>query len=233
MNYGATYQCYETSGTSPGIITDDCTDTGADGSSTYTSSASSSNAVLRTGIDMVNSFKGKITSDDAANTSDASGSSTFTTITDWFSFDNWYRIWGKNGVIDNDNSREDCASGETCQIWDFRVTTSDTVIRNRSNDGNNANATFANNSTCPAAVHGNKTLTDQQTTSNTFLINALEIRGDAVGDDDGLCESNESCIYSPNFGVYQVSGDYTSQSCIFQDGTVSGVKMYAYPTNGI
>ena len=67
---------------------------------------------------------------------------------------------------------------------------------------------------------------------NTFLVNATEVFDDAIGDDDGLCESLEACIYSPNFGSYQGEGDYLSQTCIFSNGTVSGVTMYAYPSNG-
>ena len=29
----------------------------------------------------------------------------------------------------------------------------------------------------------------------------MEIIGDFIGDDDGLCESNEDCIYAPNWGA--------------------------------
>jgi hypothetical protein len=58
----------------------------------------------------------------------------------------------------------------------------------------------------------------------------IEIFFDNKGDYDGLCESNEACIYSPNFGVYQGNGDYLADgSCIFMGGTVSDVTMYAYP----
>ena len=36
----------------------------------------------------------------------------------------------------------------------------------------------------------------------TVLRNAIEIIGDGIGDDDGLCGTNESCIYTPNIGAY-------------------------------
>ena len=115
---------------------------------------------------------------------------------------------------------------------------------------------------CPAAVHGNYILDDQQHRAyypginaievigdglgnddgiceigeecfNRFLVNAVEILGDRVGDDDGLCESGERCIYSPSFGAYQGEGDYLSAgTCLFSDGMVRGVMMYAYPQNG-
>ena len=107
------------------------------------------------------------------------------------------------------------------------------MIRNKSGDGLTANEAFIANSTCPSAVNGNYSLTDLATPPHTFLVNAVEIMGDEIGNENGLCESNESCIYSPNFGVYQGEGDYLSNgTCLFVDGTVSGVTMYAYPTNG-
>jgi len=54
-----------------------------------------------------------------------------------------------------------------------------------------------------------------------------------VGDDDTLCEDDEVCIYAPNLGAYQGHGDYASQTCNYlTGGQITGVTMYAYPTNG-
>jgi hypothetical protein len=65
-------------------------------------------------------------------------------------------------------------------------------------------------------------------------MNAVELPGYYPGNNNnGLCESGETCVYSPNFGAYQGEGDPLSQApCVFSDGTVAGVTMYAYPTNG-
>ena len=85
-------------------------------------------------------------------------------------------------------------------------------------------------------MNGNKatTYTNSVPVTYTFLANAMEIMGDGIGNDNGLCETGESCIYTPNFGAYQGEGDYMAQgTCSFQNGTVSNVKMYAYPTIGI
>ena len=119
-------------------------------------------------------------------------------------------------------------------------------------NGVTQNPGFVNGASCPANVDGNKTITDnvkaenidasggdkdgicergEACFTNTYLMNAIEVVGDYIGDDDGLCESNESCIYAPNYGVYQGTGDYTAQTCVFSDGTVSGVTMYAYSSN--
>ena len=136
-----------------------------------------------------------------------------------FNFENPYRIWVNDGG--------------GLEIMDFQLKATDTVFRNTTNDGENQNQPFVAGATCPMAVNGNYTMTDQHSAPNTFLVNAQEIFFDGVGDDDGLCESNEACIYSPNFGVYQGHGDYLANgTCNFQNGTVTGVQMYAYPSNG-
>jgi hypothetical protein len=61
----------------------------------------------------------------------------------------------------------------------------------------------------------------------------LPCEGDEVGDENGLCESHEHCIFSPNFGAYQGEGDpYGGGSCVFANGVVYDVTMHAYPVNG-
>jgi hypothetical protein len=222
-----------------GNNTQDCrADNGTAGFTSACANQGSSTATWRTGKTLANSFVGKVTSNDTANASDSSGSQSFASITDWFNFDNRYRGWGRDGsAFPNADNRNACSSG-TCRIWDWRVRSTDTVIRNTSNDGSTQNGAFVANSACPAAVGGSYTIVDQLTTANTFLVNAIEVIGDytngkMVGDDDGLCESNEACIYSPNYGAYQGEGDYISNgTCTFSGGTVTGVTMYAYPTNG-
>jgi|GEM_PF-5693404 len=39
--------------------------------------------------------------------------------------------------------------------------------------------------------------------ATTFLANASEIIGDNIGNDNGLCESNETCVHNANIGAYQ------------------------------
>lgn len=208
-------RCSVTGGTNPGT-TATCGNNGT----------SDANWVYFTLGNYSNPLVGDVSSD-ATNPQGGTGSASYASITDWLNFANIYRGWQRS-----DDSAQ-CVSGQTCQITDLRLRAADTLVRNRSNDGLNPNTAFTAGATCPAAVHGNKALTDQQTAANTFLINATEIINDGVGDDDGLCESGEECIYSPNFGAYQGEGDYKAAgTCLFQDGTVKAVKMYAYPTNG-
>ncbi len=75
-----------------------------------------------------------------------------------------------------------------------------------------------------------------------YLLNAQEIFSDIIGDDDGLCESNEDCIYTPNLGSYQGHGDFVSAQTVVSNtqicpdigagGSIENVTLYKYSTNG-
>ena len=203
------------SGTNLAVGTGACTPTG--GSVTVTS-----------GLSVATSFAG-IVKNDSSNADTGSlntdGQLAFASVTDWINFDNLFYQWGDATVFGNpvDSSNHDsCEDSGTCGIWDWRFAVGDTVIQS-------INGAYVNNSTCPASVHGNVATTDNHTSANTFLLHAEEVIGDELGDEDGLCESSEACIYSPNLGAFQGEGDYTTQNCTFQDGAVTGVTMYSYP----
>lgn len=194
-----------------------------------------STATVNTNVNFFSDVVGRVVSDDTQNSSDTAGSATYPAAPltfDWHSFEHWYRAWGMNGSTNwNDALNIGRCSSGSCGIWDLSLQPFATKLKNTSYDGINQNSTFTAGSQCPSAVDGSVTRTDE--VLNVYLINAREIFNDNFGDDDGLCESNEECTYSPNFGAYQGHGDYyLSGVCDFVDGTVSGVKMYAYPNNG-
>lgn len=86
------------------------------------------------------------------------------------------------------------------------------------------------------------------TTTQTYLIGAYEIlddkdsSGSIIGDEDGLCESGESCMIQPNFGYYQGHGNIVPASqtvantptCadIGTGGTIQNVTLFKYDQNG-
>ena len=179
-----------------------------------------------TGFDLSGSYVGYVT--DSVNASNANGLNAYASITDWTNFENPYRTWGPSGTGGFlDKSRVDrCASG-TCQIYDTRLNVSDTVLRN-------ANGVFTNGAACPASINASiaaNVITD--TSGRTFLKNAVEIIGDGIGNENGLCESGEACIYAPNAGAYQGEGNYATQTCTYTGGNgVTNVTMYGFPTDG-
>jgi hypothetical protein len=67
--------------------------------------------------------------------------------------------------------------------------------------------------------------------TTTFLANAVEIIGDGIGNENGLCESNETCLYPPNIGSYQGHGALVPVSG-FRNGTLSEITLQKYELNG-
>jgi parallel beta-helix repeat protein len=181
--------------------------------------------------DLAGSFVGKVTADDADNASDQAGVAVAAQIEDWLSFASRFRGWGRDGaIVLDDSNRGQCSGSETCSIWDWRLRAADTILRNTSSNGMGPNSEFLANTVCPGAAHGDVVLSDDQ--GRTFLVNAQELIGDGPGDDDGLCESDEACLYSPNFGAYQGEGELLGP-CLFENGAVDGVTLYAQSVNGV
>lgn len=165
---------------------------------------------------------------------------------DFFNFENFYRAWSTKGdSLFATNSRGRILTWATMplQIADYSLSSSDptgSYIYNNTNvnavatTGSSNGAAIQSGLACPTAANGNKTTTTNRSSgvNDTFLLNAWEVLGDGIGDDDGLCESNEKCIYTPNFGAYQGHGSLVQ--CTFNDagGAVTGVQMWGYSSNG-
>ena len=232
--------CALTGGTNPGLVDTTCTSTGADGSSSYPA-GNASDAVLRTGRSMATSIVGKLSAGDTTNLfDDATGGATFpasSALVDWNGFDSPFRAWGVDGsAFPNNDHRGPWASGAG-RIWDFRLRASDSTLLNRSGDGSSANAALVPGAACPAPAGGSVTATDLQAPAHTYLLSAVEVvdpaapEYSAAGNHNGLCESNEHCVYTPNFGAYQGHG--ALGTCVFTDGTVAGVTLFGYSQNGL
>jgi len=143
-----------------------------------------------------------------------------------------YKGWGQShaDAFPTTNHQGQCITSENCQIFDSSLSSSSSNLLNKSFDGAAVNGSFTSGATCPSDVDGDKSLTSSS--GQIFLISAYEVGNDSIGDDDGLCEASEACIYAPNFGAYQ--GHSTLGSCSFNaNGGISGVTMYGYAANGI
>jgi hypothetical protein len=226
-------------------VTGRCTASGTDGSTDWTNQPDS-NAYLRTNHNLLDSFYGEVTEDSYNQT--ATLVEEQTNITDWTSFENVFRMWGLAGATTNHlqvDQRGICTgAGIDCRVWDWRLVAgaTDNILFNRSGNytvGDQVNEVFVGDgiTNCPSAVNGDITMVNSFSTPLTYLVNALEISDDEIGNDNTLCETGESCIYSPNIGPYQGEGNYQSNgTCNFVDGVgatpVSSITMYAFPTNG-
>jgi len=186
---------------------------------------------LVTGVDPANSFVGLPIADSSNTTAGFTSPLAYASITDFVHFANLYRGWGldSSSTIFAPGNTGNC-SGGTCQLYDYTLAASDVVMRNKF-------GTWANNGTCPA-------LTDSTVASNVitdaagrkYLAYAVESMDPFLnpgGNYDGLCESGEVCVFTPNIGSYQGSGDIsTTTPCTVTGGNgVVNVTLYAYPTN--
>jgi hypothetical protein len=205
-----------------------------------------------TGISLANSFVGKVTTDDTSNPIDTNGFSS-SAPANVFDLQNQFRAWGLDGIaFPNITNAGQCSTN--CRIWDWSLKSSDNVVRNvnacpsgtivdtHTWSGSAANQTYCDNNYLGSKLSGSTCVT-------TFLRNAVEIFADGVGNDNGICESNEDCMYTPNIGAYQghskdatslfklIPASQTSSTTnVCQDigtgGTITNVKLYKFETNG-
>jgi parallel beta-helix repeat protein len=80
---------------------------------------------------------------------------------------------------------------------------------------------------------GDDTLTHTWSDGSPIVLlrHAVEIQGDEIGNDNNLCESGEDCLYTPNIAAYQGHGNLVSAGA-FTDGTLTGITLWKYETNG-
>jgi len=205
--------CNVSGGLNEGLVNQSCLNSG------------SSDAVLSTGVTSVASFAGKVVSDDTVNLSDINGSAWFNSISDWTGFENVFRIWGRDGAAFASTTNQGyAASTEECRIWDWS-------LAEAGDTGDNGGAVLLNVKTLPT---GDDTISHAWAGTSTvaiFLRNAMEIPDDGVGNDNLLCEADDDCQYLPNIGAYQGHGSLVSAGS-FTSGTVTGVSLVEYSTNG-
>ena len=190
----------------------------------FNCNTSDPNLNLITGASANNTLLGFVPSDSANGSAiPGSGFINYGAITDWENFDNWYRGFTRAGsttFIDNAND-ERCDGSEICGLFDASLKTGDTGVA--------GGPVALGTNQCP----GSEDYFSSTTTGN-YLMNAVEIMEDFIGNDDGLCQSGEDCIFSPNIGAYQGHGPLVPSSCpaIGAGGTISDVNLFDFTTNG-
>lgn len=232
-----------TGGANQGVVNGTCAPQGA------------SDFTLSTNINPTNSFVGKVATNDSKNNSDTLGLATYALANDWINFENRYRGYGLDGGAFPVLGNQGVCTAASCRIWDWNLKATDGEYRNllAIPTGNNTaihkwSATSQATCTQPGATWVASGLCDKppytETTTcvanggtigsgciSTFLRNAYEVLEDGIGNENGLCESNEVCIYTPNIGAYQGHGNLVSAGG-FTNGTITGVTLMRYDTNG-
>ena len=220
----------------------------------------SSTATRFTGVSLMNSHVGSINpTEDNSNTSDTGGTATGSAITVWVLFDSLFRAWSLQGAATYPSTTQQgqCIGAAACDIYDWRLRTSDSNLRGVLTvpDGNLSlparwnvtgqahcetipGAFWASNAVCSYPGYFDSASCTgaggDWATAKCFSVvlgNAYEFIGDNIGNENGLCESDEQCIYSPNIGSYQGEGTLNSAGS-FTDGSVQGVNLLQWGTNG-
>jgi hypothetical protein len=224
--------CFVNAGTDPGLDNGTCANNGT------------SDASLTTGIALTNSFIGKVSADDGQNADDTNGVVAVfpadPTIFDWSHFENPYRGWGKDGSAFPNADHQGRWTTGAGRIWDWSLSSTDTVLRDALSlpTGNDSlthtwsgTPVSTDNAGCDAMVADSVWNGTDMVCETTFLRRATELMGDGIGNENTLCESGETCLYMPNIGSYQGHGNLISAGT-FSDGTISGVRLVKYDTNG-
>ncbi|MCH2534267.1 MAG: right-handed parallel beta-helix repeat-containing protein [Bdellovibrionales bacterium] len=141
-------------------------------------------------------------------------------------------------------STSSCSTSQTCTLYSITLNRSNSNILDSSysfsgvahSNNNYAPSTGKfNNPDCSSALNKEAIYKNSVGVSEYYLSNAAEINTDFIGNNNGLCESNETCILSPNLGAYQghMGTDNDYKKCNFSSSTnVINVEVYAHPYNG-
>ena len=219
LNLSGDNACVPPSGPSPGI---DAACTLTDGSSGTVTLDPNLGAVL-----------GPLAMDDPLNDSDTDGGARFESIVDWSGFGNPWRMWSFDAFAGSPLARLGCGPGSVCRIWDFTPTADSGLL----------DLLAAPDPILDAHVHvfdptqvASCADTPGGTTDGlycpvTFLSGAVELFNDGIGNDNGLCETMESCLVLRNLGAYQGHGPLAFEGAVNGVDLV-GVHLYRYGLNG-
>jgi hypothetical protein len=216
-----------------GNVAGDCSDAvPASGVSAACANEGASNATLRTGVSLTTSFVGQVDVDDAVNAADLLGAAPYDTLTDWTGYEHALRGWSLQLAFPSASTAGRCGAGDDCRIFDWALVETGATLLGAlpAPDGDDVVVHTWAASTEGACDDVDGTWGGSACTS-TFLRHAQETLADAFGNDNGLCESVDSCYYLPNLGAYQGHGPII-RGPAFVDGVVEQVTLRQLRFNG-
>ena len=221
-------------------------------------SAECNTGIVAPAIDSGSFFVGRALQDDTVNTSDTDGrvddhpgDSDF----DWTGFENSFRAWGKSDgksfPSEGQRGRWDPSTDENPspgQIWDWSLADRSPLIGQdllwENMKAITQNDSYPRFSPTEAVTHTwSSEFTDADCTSrggdwdgksctSTFLRYAHEVLLDGIGNENGLCDAGETCIYAPNLASYQGHGKLVDADWFTSPADVPSVTLLEYEHNG-
>ncbi len=143
-----------------------------------------STANVRTGVTASDDY-GRFVSTDDTNPADPISAQEELDPDAWSEFDRFERGWGLNHAPGEPSDRRACKGGQTCRMWEWSLAETSAL-----------RAVFDDSMPCFAG----ESMTDFADPPNTYFTSAVEIAYDFIGDEDGLCEAGEACIFTPHLG---------------------------------
>jgi len=172
-----------------------------------------------TGCTLAGHFVGKVATPDAVNQSAANPTGPFFSVTDWTRFVDRFRGWGVESTdafpAASTGGRCFLAPVSDCRMWDWSLMVGPARLMGNAT-GRLVNHVWyratppASQADCNALVRGSFFIPTGPPGVNVcqsvVLLGAIEVAGDGIGNDNGLCENGETCWMAPNLGSYQGHG---------------------------
>lgn len=124
-----------------------------------------------------------------------------------------------------------------CLLWDFTMKSGSPVLNiNAAPRAPNSflehtwSVSASNDNDCAIRAPGSK-FASVNTCVSRHLKFTYELVGDEVGNDNGLCESNETCVFSPNAGAYQGEGAL-GDAQVFSNSEFEKITLLRFARNG-
>lgn len=150
---------------------------------------------------------------------------------------------------------DDARGTPTCEVYDLRLRETDTTLRERNPTFPTGDDIYAVEVSrratfgpavpdCDDFVPGSEafqvagdettdTADDEYWCVARYLRDASEVVGDYVGNENGLCESGERCVFMPNLGAYQGHGPLLPVHTIGTGGTLENIELLQFEQNGV
>ncbi len=116
-------------------------------------------------------------------------------------------------------------SSGICTLMDWRLLTTSTNLL----DTNSISSIMAEHTSLKKDEEENGKMLE---VAVPYLENSVEIVSDNIGNNNGLCENNETCLYTPNLGAYQGDGVLESVDG-FTEPVDSNITLLQHTTNGV
>ncbi len=249
QDVSGTWACHVEGGSDPGLSPAGVGQCDNDGGS---------DASITNGVTLATAFVGKA-STDAVNQHGSAGLVAYDDVEDWTHFENELRGWGLDGTaFPAADNMSRCVTGDSCRIWDWSLAQADAVLLDVHSSlptGSDAmrhvwNASTSNDcllipnaywggEVCSVPGYSVQPLCElaggdwvSDKCSSLFLRNAVELLEDEQGNNNGLCESDETCVATPNIGSYQGHGGHTVVGTIGEGTILERITLVQRANNG-